>query len=234
MVKSMLNKTLAISKAAYIQLRVYMFWIFVALVLDSVSKLIQYWAVGYQPENYGISVGNFLSLILLIAAVILPLPFFRRMMNLGATRQDYYIGVTAIYVVGCAALAALNVILYKLLDQGLLLDYVNYFDLFHIFHWDQFNVVGMFLYQFAVLLLLVSFIHLMFSAVRSHVGISLWVIVAAAIPISTSIAAYRAKLADGLYVLLFNDSLISGSGICFLLSIACLIGGWFFTSRRTY
>jgi hypothetical protein len=230
----MLNKTLAISKAAYIQLRVYMFWTVVGVALNLLSKFIEYSAVGYQPDSYSLSIGNILTLILFFAAVILPLPFSRRMMNLGASREDYYVGVVAIYVVGCAAMSALNMILFKLVDHGLLLDYVNSFNLYHIFHWDQFNVGGMFLYQFAVFLLLVSFINLMFSAVRSYVGLSLWVIVAAAIPISTSIAAYRAKLADGLHVLLFNDSLIAGSGICFLLSIACLIGGWFFTSRRTY
>lgn len=230
----MLNKTLAISKAAYIQLRVYMFWIIVFLALNLLSKFIEYWSIGYQPDNYSLSTGNVISFILIFAAVILPLPFFRRIMNVGASREDYYVGIVAIYVVGCAVFAALNVILLKVVDQVLLVDYMNSFDLFHIFHWDQFNVLGMFLYQFAVFLLLVSFINLMLSAVRSYIGLLLWVILVAAIPISTSIASYRAKLADGLQVLLMNDTLFAGVGICLMLSFVCLIGGWFFTSRRTY
>jgi hypothetical protein len=230
----MLNKNVAILKAAYIQLRIYMFWIIVAVAANGVSMFVQYLTIGKQTENYAVSIGNFLSLILIFAAIILPIKFFRRMMNLGATRVEYYTGVVVVYVVGAAFFSVLNIICLKLLDQGLLQDYVNFFNLFEIFHWDQFGIAGMFLYQFSVYLLLVSLINLMYSGLRSYMGLTLWVILAAAIPISTSIASYRHNLADGLQTLLFNDSLLAGFGICFTLSCVCLMGGWLLTSRRTF
>jgi hypothetical protein len=229
-----LNKNTVMLKAAYLQLRIYIISIVGFVAVGLLANFIVFLAIGSNDESSDVSIGNILTIFLIIAPIVLPVGFFRKIINLGATRKEYYTGLIVIYTSGAAFFAILNIISLKLLDNGLLQDYSAYFNILEIFHWDQFGIVGMFFYEFAVYMLLVSFINMMFSGIRSHIGLSLWVIFIAAIPISTSIASYRHKLADGLQTLLFNDSLLEGVGISVILSCVFLIGGWLFTSRRTF
>ncbi|MFK7693132.1 hypothetical protein [Paenibacillus sp. HJGM_3] len=228
-----MNKNKMILKAAYIQMRIYI-WILLAYIAAGlVANFIVFLAIGNANNSPApVSIGNMLSIILIMMAVALPLGFFRKIINIGATRKEYYTALVVIYTLSAVVLSIINVILLKLVDQ-LYKDDSFYFNILEIFHWDQFGILGMFLYQFAAYMLLISIISMLFSGIRSYVGISLWVIVIAAIPISTSIASYRHNLADGLQTLLFNDSLFAGVAICLIPSCIFLFAGWLFTKKRT-
>lgn len=184
-------------------------------------------------NNTQVSVGNLLSILLIVMAISLPLTFFRRIMNLGATRKQYYTGLIVTYSFWAALFSLLNIVWLKL-EVGFLRQYIETFNIIEIFHWDQFNVVGMFLYQFGTYMLLISILNLLFSCWQHVLGWIFWVLLIAAIPIGTSIASFRTKLADGFLTLLFNDSLLQGFGLTFSISLLLLAAGWWFTSRRTF
>ncbi|WP_143014361.1 MULTISPECIES: hypothetical protein [unclassified Paenibacillus] len=228
-----MNKNKMIVKAAYIQMRIYI-WILLAYIAAGlVANLIVFLAIGNANHSPApVAIGNMLSVILIMMAVVLPLAFFRKIINTGATRKEYYIALMIIYTLSAIVLSIINIVFLLLVDQ-LYKDDSFYFNILEIFHWDQFGIMGMFLYQFAAYMLLTSTISMLFSGIGSYVGLSLWVIVIAAIPISTSIASYRHSLADGLQTLLFNDSLFVGVAICLIPCCIFLFAGWEFTKRRT-
>jgi uncharacterized membrane protein YhaH (DUF805 family) len=229
----MLNKNKVMLKAAYLQLRIYMLCVIGFVAAGLLANFIVFLAIGSTEDSTQVSTGNVLTVFIMITAIILPLGFFKKIINLGATRKEYYSGIIVVYIALAAFFSILNIVFLKM-EQGFMKDYQHTFNILEIFHWDQFGIAGMFLYQFAVYMLLISLINLMFSGIRSHIGLSLWVILIAAIPISTSIASYRHKLADGLQALLFNESLLEGVGISLVLSCMFFIGGWLFTNRRTF
>src|SRR5690606_124999 len=101
-----------------------------------------------------------------------------------------------------------------------------------IFHWQQFGAAGMFIYQFGAYMMLMSLLNLLFSGIRHVAGWCIWLLLIAAISIGTGVSALRSKVADGLMVLLYNDSLLHGFGLTFLLSCMFLAGGWLFIRRR--
>lgn len=228
-----MTKTNVLWRASFLQLRVYMWCVFGIVTASFVSNFIVYLSIGYQEDNSQVSIGNMLAIFLIFVAIVLPAAFFKRIINLGATRKQYYVGVLAIYMIWSAAFALFNV-LWLEVEKGFIRDYTNIFNLLEIFHWDQFGVIGMILYQFGTYMLLASLLNLLFSGLRHPVGWLLWVLLIAAIPIGTSIPSLRVHVADGFLALLFNDSLFAGLGLTLGLTVLFLFGGWWLTRRRTF
>lgn len=224
-----MNKLMVIWKASNLQLRVYIYAILVFFAADVITQIILALSL---DDNTDISIGNLLLATLVFVGSVLPAALFKRIVHLGATRKEYYTGLIVIYAVWAAGFSILNLLWYAF-EQRILIDYQINFNLLEIFHWDQFNVIGTFLYQFCVYMLLLSLLSLLFSGLRHYAGWALWVILIAAIPIGTSLPNLRPRVADGFRFLLFNDSLLKGAGTSIVLSAVFLAAGWWFTNRRT-
>ncbi|MCQ6561089.1 hypothetical protein [Paenibacillus mendelii] len=227
----MLNKMNILIKASFLQLRLYLYIILGIIVVNILVQFIVGQFAG-SGDNTNVSSGNMLLIILICMAVVLPVSFYKRIINLGASRKEYYTGLITIYTMWSALFALFNIVWLKL-EIGFIRDYYNTLNILEVFHWDQFGLAGMFLYQFGTYMLLASLLNLLFSSLRHVAGWIIWVVLIAAIPIGTSIASLRVKVADGFLTLLFNDSLLQGFGLTFLLSCLFLAGGWWFTKRRT-
>ncbi|CAM3537334.1 hypothetical protein [Marinicrinis lubricantis] len=226
-----MNKTTVLIKASFIQMRIYLWVILGAIAVSVISNTIVSLALG-EGESSNVSYANFLSIFLLFAGSVLPSLFFKRVINLGASRKEYYLGLLSIYMVLSAVFAFINVIWLQVEDRVLGQLYTENLNILTVFHWDDFSIPGTFLYQFAVYLLLLSLLNLLFSGLQQVAGWVVWVIFIAAIPIFTSIPSLREILADGLSALLLNDSLLQGFTISIILSILLFAGGWWFTVRR--
>jgi hypothetical protein len=227
-----MNKAIVQMKASSIMLRSYLLWIS-GLVL--VSFLVNYITGSFvdNSENTQVSAGNELSIFIIFMAIVIPLGSFRRLMNLGATRIEYYRGAICYYVIWAAIMAVVNVIWLQI-ELHYLRPVYRTFNILEIFHWDQFNYLGSFLYQFAVYMTLISLLNLLFSSLRHYIGWIIWMVLIAAIPISTSIAELRNYLAAGLENLLMNDSLAQGLAWNMGLVIVFILGGLWFTSKREF
>jgi hypothetical protein len=217
-------------KASFLQLRTYLWIILGILAVSVITNLIVSLSMG-SGENSSVSAANLLTLFLIFVGSVLPVSFFRRVINLGATRKEYYLGILLIYALWAAFFAVINIIWFQL-ELILIRDYEHTFNILEIFHWDQFGIVGMFVYQFGAYLFVLALLNLLFSGLQHAAGWVIWAAFIAAIPIFTSIAPLRHKLADGLLALLFNDSLLQGFGLTFVIACLLLAGGWWFTARR--
>lgn len=224
----MLNRIKTTMKASFIQLRLYLLVFLVVIATSVVSQIIVNISL---KENTIVSVGNMLTAFLFIIAIVLPISFFKKMIDLGATRKEYYIGLVSVYIIWAVGYSVFNIIWLKIENSFLMGNFVS-FNILEIFHWNQFSFVGMFIYQFGVYMMIISFINLMFSGLKHFVNWTIWVVLIAAIPIGVSISSYRAQLVDAFKVLLFNDSLLQGFGLTFIFSCTFLTCGWFFIRKR--
>lgn len=225
-----MNKTYVLMRASFLQLKIYLWIILGATLVSLITTTIITLSMG-NSENTSVSVGNVLTILIIFVGSVLPVSLFKRMINLGATRSQYYFGLLLVYVIWSAVFAIFN-IAWLQVDIHVVRSYENTFNILEIFHWDQFGIGGMFIYQFGAYMLLISLLNLLFSGLRHFAGWIIWALVVAAIPVFTSIPSLRHQLADGLLTLLFNDSLAQGFGITIVIAVILLAGGWWFTSRR--
>ncbi|SDL85373.1 hypothetical protein [Paenibacillus jilunlii] len=226
-----MNKLTVMLKASFLQLKLYLYVILGVVAVSVLANIIVSLSVGIR-ENSQVSAANLFTVFLVFVGSILPVQLFRRVVNLGATRKDYYYGILVVYVLCAAFFAVLNTVWFEL-EVSIIRSHESTYNILEIFGWSQFGIAGMLIYQFGAYLMLLSLLSLLFSGMRHIVGWIIWVIILAAIPVFTSIAPLRHKLANGLMVLLFNDSLLAGFGLTFLISCVLLAGGWCFTAKRS-
>lgn len=227
-----LNKSLAIWKASFLQLRIYLLCVLAFVGAGLLANVIVYLSMNGEDFSQ-VSIMNQLVICLIFVGTVLPAGYFKRILNVGATREEYYVGLLTIYAIWAAAAAMANLLWWEL-EVGIIRDYAGTFNIIEIFHWDQFGVLGILVYQFGTYMLLMSLLSLLFSGLRHVVGWILWVVLIAAIPIGTSVPSLQPKVADFFQTLLFNDSLWKGFGLELALSLVFLAGGWLFTRKRSF
>jgi hypothetical protein len=215
-------------KASFLLLRLYILCVFGLAAINVIITTIVSLATGISDPL--VSVANMLTASLIPIAIVLPIGYFKRIMNLGATRKEYYNGILMIYTIWSALFAVFNILWLKLENSFTRETY----NILEVFHWDQFGLAGMFLYQFGTYMLIISLLNLLFSGLRHIIGWIIWIVLIVAIPIGIALPSLRPKVGDGFMTLLSNDSLWQGFGISFLLSCLFLAGGWWFTSRRAF
>ncbi|WP_408893122.1 hypothetical protein [Paenibacillus taichungensis] len=217
-------------KATYLQMRIYIWMVIILILLGRLAEFI----VGLfidSSQNTGIADGNLLLLILLIFAIVLPLSYYNRIVHLGASRKQYFFGLQFVYVVWAVAIALFNS-LWSMLEVNVL--HKNTVNLIEAFHWNEFGLVGSFLYQTIFYLMTMALLNMLISGYHHLVGWMLWVLFIVAIPTGTAIPALRAHVVSFFEALLFNGSLLKGIGFNLVLFIVFVSGGWFFTKGRTY
>ncbi len=225
-----MNKLIVILKASFLQLKLYLYVILGVVAVSILSNIIVSLSTG-PGENPQVSAANVLTVFLIFVGSILPLQLFKKVVNLGSTRKDYYYGILVVYVLSAAFFAVLNTVWFQL-ENSFIRSYETTYNILEIFGWSQFGITGMLIYQFGAYMLLLSLLSLLFSGIRHVLGWVIWVVILAAISVFTSIAPLRHKLANGLMVLLSNDSLLAGFGLTLLIACVLLAGGWWFTAKR--
>jgi hypothetical protein len=219
-------------KATYLQIKIYWYSVILLILLGRLADLI----VSLSMDNSGgtrLSDGNILIVILLFVAVVLPVRYYKRIVHLGASREQYFKGLQSVFAVWAAALALFNS-LWLVLEVNVLEKYSQYIDLIKVFRWDNFGFAGIFLYQFVFYLMVMALISMLISGYQHPLGWLLSALLIAAIPIGTSIASLRVHVGSFFQALLFNDSLLKGAGYNLILYLIFTAGCWYFTRRRTH
>lgn len=134
-------------RASFLQLRPYLWSILGTIAISILANVIVSLSLGDNGENTQVSAANLLTVFLLFIGSVLPAGLFRRVMNLGATRKEYYAGMLLVYALWSAIFAMLNIIWLQI-EIGFIRNYENTFNILEIFGWSQFGIVGMFVYQF--------------------------------------------------------------------------------------
>lgn len=224
-----LSRLLSVVKASYGVLKFYLM-ILVGLVAIAFFINLLLGIVGVNRTTE-VSSGNIATVFLLMIAGVLPLYFFKRIINLGASRKAYYFGTMLSYVLWVAGFSVFNIIWF-LLEQNIFIKYKSYFNIIEIFGWDRYGVIGMFIYQFSTYLFIVAFFNLVFSCMRDTMALGLYILLAAAISISMSISFLREAVYKGIAILFFNPNMLPSTMLTLALIVLLFMAGWFFTMRR--
>ncbi|GAA3411569.1 hypothetical protein ACFFNY_20395 [Paenibacillus hodogayensis] len=219
-------------KATYLQMKIYIWCVIIALLLGRLAEFI----VGFftdNTRNTSLSSGNVLLLILLFLAIVLPLRYYKRIVHLGASREQYFMGLQFVFAFWAAAIA-LFISLWHVLEVNVIRNYTDTVDLVEAFHWYDFGVAGSFLYQIVFYLMVMALLSMLISGYYHPIGWLLGAVLIAAIPIGTAIPSLRVHVALFFKTLLFNGSLLAGVGLNLLLYFVFVAGGWLFTKGRTH
>ncbi|MFE4571033.1 hypothetical protein [Paenibacillus chitinolyticus] len=219
-------------KATYLQMRIYIWCVILLLLLGKTAEFI----VGLfidDSQSRGLSGGNILILILPLIAIVLPLIYYKRIVHLGASREQYFKGLLFVFAVYAAVIALINCF-WSALESNGVGNYPIPVNMITAFHWNDFGLAGCFLYQTAFYLMAMALLSMLISGYYHPVGWLLWALLIAAIPVGTAIPSLRVHVVSFFKTLLFNGSLLAGIGFNLLLCLVFVAGGWLFTRGRTH
>ena len=171
-------------------------------------------------EQTNVSIGNFLWLLIPLAAIFIAARNLSRIVNLGGKRKQYFIGSIISYAILAAAVSLTTTLLYYLYDSFILSSgmYKGLINLVEVWGWAAHRPVVTFFQQFAFLLLVAALFHTFTLIQDSWQGWIADVIVAVLIIVFVSIAPLQAVLHSFFRLLLYHPSALFQITSCFVLA----------------
>jgi len=186
-----------------------------------------------------ISVGSLLWLLPLMAGIFVPARNFRRIINLGGKRENFFWGSLMAYAVLAAAVSLTSMTIFYVIDRAIIRA-----ELFHPFHplepgafimgepghiggianlvevfrWTQNGPIIAFLQQFALLFLISTFVHTLTAIQDKWYGWVTDIALIAIISVFSPIPVLRRALAWFFNLIIFHD-------VAFLQIAACIVLG---------
>lgn len=209
-----MSKAVAVAKTNFKHLKVAYLVTFICLatILVDITLSIIF---GWIGEDSGkVALENYFYILVILAPILIVSKNFRRIMNLGCKKKDFYMGCLINYGVFAAVVSLINVLGYSLLGP-ILSQKFGLVNLIEVFGWTNNGVVLAFLQQFAFIVLLQIFLHTLTSIQDSWIGWAIDIIIIAIISVFTPIAPLRA-----LEVKFFNMIIFSAP---FIQILSCLV-----------
>jgi len=163
---------------------------------------------------------NFLYLLLLLCALLIPTRNFRKQINLGAKRSDYCWGCLCTYVLLALGISLVNMLLFcafelPVLASGLVES--SRLNLMDVWGWTTHGPVIAFIQQFAFLFLAAVFFHTLASLHDWWVGWGVDVLIIAIISVFTPIEPLRNVLYGFFQAILFHPNALLQIIVCLVL-----------------
>ena len=222
----MKNKSLVIAKTNFCNIKlVYILSAIVmggVLIQDIVLTILAF--INIYPnstENMSVSLGNYLFMIILLGATFIPTRNFRRMMNLGGKRADFFRGCAFNYVIMAALVSLASVTLYYTYDKFMVSTIYGggTLDVLYWFGWAGNGAVIAFFQQFAFLLLLAAVVHTLTAAQDRWYGWLADILIIAIISVFTPIALLRPALIRFFNLIIFHSNAFVQIAACLILAL---------------
>ena len=176
-------------------------------------------------NNSEISVGCYLWMLPVMAAIFIPAKNFRRIVNLGGKRGNFFWGSLMTYAILACVVSFVNVLFNFVFDP--LIETSGGFDpvflggianLIEVFGWTRYGAVVAFLQQFAFLFLFSVFVHTLTAAQGKWYGWAADVLIVAIIAVFTPIKPLRDAEAWFFNLILFHPNALLQIAACMILS----------------
>ena len=156
---------------------------------------------------------------------------FTKLMHLGASKKDYYLGCLISYGFLAFCISLANTLIHLLIDP--LYPAKTVINLMDVCKWTENGIVAAGFQQMFFLLLVMVSLHLLLSMQAHWYGWLTDAVLAAIICIFTPIAPLRGILAGFFQVVMLNGNAVVHIGVCLLLSAAFSLGGLAVLKRKT-
>lgn len=189
------------------------------LLLLIAQDIVQMLLLSGGADSGGSVTGNTLWLLIPLAAIVISARNFRRIVNLGGKRGNFFTGCFITYLILAAAVSLVNILLFYTYDQFLLnTRSFEILNLLSAFGWTAHGPVIAFFQQFAFFFLFAVFTHTLTALQDSWIGWAADILIIAVIAVFTPIEPLRAVLYNFFEMILFHPSALLQIITCIALA----------------
>ena len=178
-----------------------------------------------------LSNGNYTWLLALLTPFFFVFYDFTKLMHLGASKKDFFLGCLISYGFLAFCISLVNTIIHLLIDP--IYPAQTVINMMDVCQWTENGIIVAALQQMFFLLLAMVFLHVLLSMQPHWYGWLIDAVFVAIICIFTPIAPLRAVLAGFFQIIMLNSNAVLHIGICLLLSAALSPGGLAVLKRKT-
>ena len=178
-----------------------------------------------------LSNGNYTWLLAALTPFFFVFYDFKKLMHLGASKKDYYVGCLISYGFLAFCISLANTLIHLLIDP--LYSARTVINLMDVCRWTENGIAMAGVQQMCFLLLVMVFLHVLLSMQAHWYGWLTDAVLAAIICIFTPIAPLRGILSGFFGIVMLNGNAILHIGVCLLLSAALSLGGLAVLKRKT-
>lgn len=178
-----------------------------------------------------LSNGNYTWLLAVFAPFFFVFYDFSRLMHLGASKRDYFLGSLISYGLLAFGISLLNTLIHLVIDPAYPAQAV--INMMDVCRWTENGIVAAGLQQMCFLFLVMVFLHVLLSMQPHWYGWLTDAVLAAIICVFTPIAPLRAVLGQFFGLIMFNPNAVLHIGVCLLLSAALSFAGLAVLRRKT-
>ena len=178
-----------------------------------------------------LSNGNYTWLPALLTPFFFVFYVFSKLMHLGTSKKDYYLGCLVSYGILALGISLVNTLIHVLIDP--LYPAKTVINLMDVCQWTKNGMVIAALQQMLFLLLVMVFLHVLLSMQAHWYGWLADGVIVAIISVFTPIAPLRGILAGFFRLIMLNGNGILHICICLLLTAALAFTGLAVLKRKT-
>ena len=178
-----------------------------------------------------LSNGNYTWLLAAMTPFFFVFYNYTKLMHLGASKRDYFIGCLISYGVLALGISLINSLIHLLIDPVYPAQAV--INLMDVCNWTENGIFIAGVQQMFFLLLVMVFLHVLLSMQPHWYGWLTDAILVAIICIFTPIAPLRSILAGFFQIVMLNGNAVLHISICLLLSAALSFAGLLVLKRKT-
>lgn len=178
-----------------------------------------------------LSNGNYTWLLAVLTPFFFVFYDFSKLMHLGASKKDYFVGCLISYAFLAFCISLVNTVVHLLIAP--LYPAQTVINLMDVCRWTENGILAAGLQQMCFLLLVMVFLHVLLSMQAHWYGWLTDAVLVAIICIFTPIAPLRSVLAGFFRIIMLNGSAPLHIGVCLLLSAALSLGGLVVLKRKT-
>ena len=178
-----------------------------------------------------LSNGNYTWLLAVFAPFFFVFYDFSRLMHLGASKRDYFLGCLISYGLLAFGISLLSTLIHLVIDPAY--QATTVINMMDVCRWTENGIVAAGLQQMCFLFLVMVFLHVLLSMQPHWYGWLTDAVLAAIICIFTPIAPLRSILGEFFSLIMFNPNAVLHIGVCLLLSAALSFAGLAVLRRKT-
>ena len=178
-----------------------------------------------------LSNGNYTWLLAVFAPFFFVFYDFSRLMHLGASKRDYFLGCLISYGLLAFGISLLSTLIHLVIDPAY--QATTVINMMDVCRWTENGIVAAGLQQMCFLFLVMVFLHVLLSMQPHWYGWLTDAVLAAIICVFTPIAPLRAVLGEFFSLIMFNPNAVLHIGVCLLLSAALSFAGLAVLRRKT-
>lgn len=178
-----------------------------------------------------LSNGNYTWLAAVMAPFFIVCYDCKKLMYLGTSKKDYYLGSLATYGILAFIISLVNTLIHILIDP--LNHGQTVVNLMELCGWTENGIIIAFLQQTLFLALVMIFLHVLLSMQPYWYGWVTDVILTAVICVFTPIAPLRQVLSAFFAAVMFNSNALLHISVCIVLSMLLAVAGLAVLKRKT-